>query len=229
MPRAATFTHPAEHQVLHRGRGAVAPRLGVEGQREPLPHPRPRPGGQLHGHQSRLFIRYPCLDERTVARPAGVGTGTLSGRRAATVREVRARRTLNVSLIRTARGRTIYVSHDTNLPRPYSRIHLVQGTKGLFQGYPDRVYIEGRSPEHRWEEAKTYLDQDRPSALVGPDEAGGGRGPRRHGLHRGLSPHQMPAGRSPDRHERLRRGGAERSRSAERAIKRAPQQCCRLS
>ena len=61
---------------------------------------------------------------------------------------------VNVSLIRTARGKTIYVSHDTNLPRPYSRIHLVQGTKGIFQGYPDRVYIEGRSPEHRWEEAR---------------------------------------------------------------------------
>ena len=66
---------------------------------------------------------------------------------------------VNVSLIRTARGRTIYVSHDTNLPRPYSRIHLVQGTKGIFQGYPDRVYLEGRSPEHGWEEAKTYLDK----------------------------------------------------------------------
>jgi hypothetical protein len=66
---------------------------------------------------------------------------------------------VNVSLIKTARGRTIYVSHDTNLPRPYSRIHLVQGTKGLFQGYPDRVYVEGRSPEHRWEESKAYLAQ----------------------------------------------------------------------
>jgi Oxidoreductase family, NAD-binding Rossmann fold len=66
---------------------------------------------------------------------------------------------VNVSLIRTARGRTIYVSHDTNLPRPYSRIHLVQGTKGVFQGYPDRVYVEGRSPEHRWEEAQAYLAQ----------------------------------------------------------------------
>jgi hypothetical protein len=64
---------------------------------------------------------------------------------------------VNISLIRTARGRTIYVSHDTNLPRPYSRIHLVQGTKGLFQGYPDRVYVEGQSPEHRWEESEAYL------------------------------------------------------------------------
>ena len=66
---------------------------------------------------------------------------------------------VNVSLIRTARGRTIYVSHDTNLPRPYSRINMVQGTKGIFQGYPDRVFIEGKSPEHQWEEAKTYLAQ----------------------------------------------------------------------
>lgn len=66
---------------------------------------------------------------------------------------------VNVSLIHTAKGRTIYVSHDTNLPRPYSRINMVQGTRGLFQGYPDRVYVEGKSPAHRWEEAKTYLQQ----------------------------------------------------------------------
>ena len=65
---------------------------------------------------------------------------------------------VNVTLVKTANGRTIYVGHDTNLPRPYSRIHLVQGTKGLFQGYPDRVYVEGRSPAHRWEQARDYLD-----------------------------------------------------------------------
>jgi predicted dehydrogenase len=64
---------------------------------------------------------------------------------------------VNTSLIKTANGRTIVVSHDTNLPRPYSRIHLVQGTKGLFQGYPDRVHVEGRSKEHAWEDAKEYL------------------------------------------------------------------------
>ena len=64
---------------------------------------------------------------------------------------------VNVSLLKTAAGRTILVSHDTNLPRPYSRIHMVQGTRGLFQGYPDRVYVEGRSPSHRWEPAEHYL------------------------------------------------------------------------
>jgi predicted dehydrogenase len=66
---------------------------------------------------------------------------------------------VNASLIKTARGRTIYVVHDTNLPRPYSRIHMVQGTRGLFQGYPNRVHIEGRSPAHRWEPAEDYLEE----------------------------------------------------------------------
>ncbi|NNE47299.1 MAG: Gfo/Idh/MocA family oxidoreductase [Rhodothermales bacterium] len=66
---------------------------------------------------------------------------------------------VNVSLIKTARGRTIFLSHDTNLPRPYSRINMVQGTRGLFQGYPDRVYIEGRSPSHQWEPADNYRSE----------------------------------------------------------------------
>lgn len=66
---------------------------------------------------------------------------------------------VNTSLIRTALGRTIMVQHDTNLPRPYSRIHKVQGTKGIFHGYPDRVYVEGRSDPHRWDEAREWLDE----------------------------------------------------------------------
>lgn len=64
---------------------------------------------------------------------------------------------VNVSLIKTANGRTICVGHDTNLPRPYSRVHVVQGTRGLFQGYPHRVYIEGRSKPDEWDAAETYL------------------------------------------------------------------------
>jgi hypothetical protein len=66
---------------------------------------------------------------------------------------------MNVSLIKTVNGRTIVVENSTNLPRPYSRIHLVQGTKGLFQGYPDRVYIEGRGKEDEWHEASALLKE----------------------------------------------------------------------
>jgi len=49
--------------------------------------------------------------------------------------------------------------HDTNLPRPYSRINAIQGTRGLMQGWPDRIYIEGRGQAHRWETLDTYFQE----------------------------------------------------------------------
>jgi hypothetical protein len=66
---------------------------------------------------------------------------------------------VNTSLIKTALGRTVMVQHCTNLPRPYSRIHVVQGTKGMFQGYPNRLYIEGRGKPHQWVDALTVRDE----------------------------------------------------------------------
>jgi hypothetical protein len=63
---------------------------------------------------------------------------------------------VNVSLIRTVEGRTMTLSHDIQLPRPYSRINIVQGTRGIFQGYPDRIHLEGRSPDHEWEPIEGY-------------------------------------------------------------------------
>lgn len=83
---------------------------------------------------------------------------------------------VNVTLIKTVLGRTIYVSHDTNLPRPYSRIHLVQGTRGLFQGYPERVYVEGRSEGHRWDAVEDYLDEFEHPLWREMAGAGAGRG-----------------------------------------------------
>ncbi len=70
---------------------------------------------------------------------------------------------VNVSLIRTVNGKVITLYHDTSSPRPYSRIHIVQGTKGLFEKYPDRLYIEGRSPADEWEDLDSYyLEHDHP-------------------------------------------------------------------
>lgn len=61
------------------------------------------------------------------------------------------------TLIRTRRGQTILVTHDTDSPRPYSRKILLQGTRGLVRKYPEaKIHIEGRSPAHRWEELATY-------------------------------------------------------------------------
>ena len=66
---------------------------------------------------------------------------------------------VNTTMIKTVLGKTIFVSHDTNLPRPYSRIHMVQGTRGLFQGYPHRLHVEGLSPEHQWEDWMARRDE----------------------------------------------------------------------
>ena len=57
---------------------------------------------------------------------------------------------LNLSLIKTAKGRTIRLEHDVSSPRPYSRINSVQGTKGIFEDYPARIYIEGDGADDRW-------------------------------------------------------------------------------
>jgi predicted dehydrogenase len=43
---------------------------------------------------------------------------------------------MNTTTIRTARGRTIMLQHDVTSPRPYSRIHLISGTKATAQKYP---------------------------------------------------------------------------------------------
>ncbi len=66
---------------------------------------------------------------------------------------------VSTTMIQTALGRTLYVGHDTNLPRPYSRINQIQGTQGIFQGYPDRVYVEGVSEPHQWDEAEKWLEE----------------------------------------------------------------------
>ena len=67
---------------------------------------------------------------------------------------------INVSLIKMQSGKTVVVQHGTNLPRPYSRIHLVQGTQGLFSGYPNRVYIEGKSARRdQWEDQSVWMKE----------------------------------------------------------------------
>jgi predicted dehydrogenase len=67
---------------------------------------------------------------------------------------------INTSLIRTKLGKTIILIHDTNLPRPYNRINLVQGTKGLAHKWPDRIYIEGKAAKaHQWDDFDKFAAQ----------------------------------------------------------------------
>lgn len=65
---------------------------------------------------------------------------------------------LNSSLIKTAKGRTIRLEHNVSSPRPYSRVNSIEGTKGLFEDYPPRIYIEGTGKSHQW----TAIDDYKP-------------------------------------------------------------------
>jgi predicted dehydrogenase len=49
---------------------------------------------------------------------------------------------MNTSIIQTVQGRSILLQHDVSTPRPYSRHNLIQGVKGTFAGYPDRIAID---------------------------------------------------------------------------------------
>ena len=46
---------------------------------------------------------------------------------------------MNSTMIRTQKGRTILVQHDVTSPRPYTRIHMLSGTKGFAQKWPYSV------------------------------------------------------------------------------------------
>ena len=54
---------------------------------------------------------------------------------------------LNISLIRTNKGRVITLEHNTSSPQPYDRINLIAGAKGIFRDYPPRVYLDGDPKE----------------------------------------------------------------------------------
>lgn len=61
------------------------------------------------------------------------------------------------STIETANGETIIVTHDCNLPRPYSLGFRVQGANGLWEVDGNRIYIEGKSKPHQWDQADEWL------------------------------------------------------------------------
>ncbi len=62
--------------------------------------------------------------------------------------------------IKCANGETIMISHDTNLPRPYSLGFRVQGTNGLWMNDGNHIYLEGISKKtHTWDDFKDYQDK----------------------------------------------------------------------
>ncbi|HEV7993751.1 MAG TPA: Gfo/Idh/MocA family oxidoreductase [Gemmatimonadaceae bacterium] len=58
---------------------------------------------------------------------------------------------LNTSIIKTVNGKTVMMQHDVSNPRPYTRHNRVMGTKGTFEDYPPRIYVEGQAGGERFQ------------------------------------------------------------------------------
>jgi predicted dehydrogenase len=71
---------------------------------------------------------------------------------------------MNTTAVKTKNGRSIMIQHDVTSPRPYSRIHIVSGTKGVAQKYP----TPGVSTGHEWfkeDELKALEEQYTPEIV----------------------------------------------------------------
>ena len=69
---------------------------------------------------------------------------------------------MNTTVIKTYKGKTIMLQHDVSSTRPYSRIHLLSGTKGAAQKFPDPERV---SFGHEWikeDELKALYDKYAP-------------------------------------------------------------------
>jgi predicted dehydrogenase len=72
---------------------------------------------------------------------------------------------MNTTLIRTVLGKTIMVQHDVTTPRPYSRIHLISGTKGIARKWPNPQRIAFGHAWIKQEEMKQYEEEYTPEIV----------------------------------------------------------------
>ena len=67
---------------------------------------------------------------------------------------------VNTSLIQTHDGITVTLYYDTSTPRPFDCIYRIQGTKGIYSGTLDKIYLEDFAPKaDQWEEIDAYQEK----------------------------------------------------------------------
>lgn len=78
-----------------------------------------------------------------------------------------------MTMIRTAKGKTIQIQHDVMNPRPYNRMYQITGTKGFANKYPNAGYAfepdalpEGTKVNHEDLNAHRYLNDEQKAALL---------------------------------------------------------------
>ncbi len=61
---------------------------------------------------------------------------------------------MNTTVVKTKHGKSIMIQHDVTSPRPYSRLHVVSGTEGYAQKYPEQKVAKG----HGWMKEEEMKD-----------------------------------------------------------------------
>jgi predicted dehydrogenase len=72
---------------------------------------------------------------------------------------------MSTTTIRTFKEKTIMVQHDVTSPRPYSRIHLVSGTKGMACKWPEPARISNGQGWCNEQEMKEITDKYTPEIV----------------------------------------------------------------
>ncbi|ARZ71605.1 Gfo/Idh/MocA family oxidoreductase [Streptomyces sp. HU2014] len=67
---------------------------------------------------------------------------------------------MSISLVQTAKGRVIRLEHAVSNPHPYSRVNILGGTKGVFEDYPARIYLEPDMSNDEWGDFQKYAKWD---------------------------------------------------------------------
>lgn len=67
---------------------------------------------------------------------------------------------MSISLVQTAKGRVVRLEHDVSNPHPYSRLNILGGTRGVFEDYPPRIYLEPDMSGHQWGDFADYAQWD---------------------------------------------------------------------
>lgn len=65
-----------------------------------------------------------------------------------------------VCILQTAKQRILRVELDVSTPHPYSRLNYLAGTKGLFEDFPPRIYLEPDSSNDQWGSFDKYEQYD---------------------------------------------------------------------
>ncbi|MBA0052445.1 Gfo/Idh/MocA family oxidoreductase [Streptomyces sp. AJS327] len=83
---------------------------------------------------------------------------------------------MSISLVQTAKGRVIRLEHNVSNPHPYDRLNVLAGTRGVFEDYPPRIYLEPEMDDHQWGDFAAYQKYDHWLWKDHPEPPGGHSG-----------------------------------------------------